>query len=157
MDLQRCALWACGYRAWIKKHSRSIGFITESFYGFVFWFSFDLYFDFRLILIVPCRTTGMSDGFCKWATLAFLRTIYIYKITAYHMIISITAAASGNACKSVYNPYASKGKVKKNPWSKTPCASVQSVGFFWPSSCSRRLTGRIMARLIYIHILIIYM
>ena len=29
------------------------------------------------------------------------------------MIISITAAASGNACKSVYNPYASKGKVKK--------------------------------------------
>ena len=45
------------------------------------------------------------------------------------MIISITAAASGNACKSVYNPYASKGKVKKNP-SKTPCASVISVSFF---------------------------
>ena len=34
-------------------------------------------------------------------------------------------AASGNACKSVYNPFASKkNKVKKNPWSKTPCASV---------------------------------
>ena len=29
------------------------------------------------------------------------------------MIISITAAASGNACKSVYNTYASKGKVKE--------------------------------------------
>ena len=28
-------------------------------------------------------------------------------------IISITAAASGHACKSVLNPYASKDKVKK--------------------------------------------
>ena len=29
---------------------------------------------------------------------------------------------------------------------------VISVSFFWPSFCSRRLTGRIIARLIYIHI-----
>ena len=35
-------------------------------------------------------------------------------------------AASGNACKSVFNPYINqKEKIKKtNPWSKTPCASV---------------------------------
>ena len=39
---------------------------------FDLWF-FDLYFDFRLILIVPCRTTGMSDGFCgkKTANIIF--------------------------------------------------------------------------------------
>ena len=47
------------------------------------------------------------------------------------------AAASGHACKSVYNPFASKGKVKKDPWSKTPCASDKSVSAFltfvlWP-------------------------
>ena len=54
-----------------------------------------------LIQIVPCRTIGILDGFCKWAALAFLRTIYAYKTIAYHMIISISAAASGNACKSV--------------------------------------------------------
>ena len=29
--------------------------------------------------------------------------------------------------------------------SKTPCASVLSVSVFWPSYCSRRLTGRITA------------
>ena len=54
-----------------------------------------------LILIVPCRTIGILDGFCKWAALAFLRTIYVCKTIAYHMIIYISAAASGNACKSV--------------------------------------------------------
>ena len=32
--------------------------------------------------------------------LAFLRTIYVYKIIAYHTAIFITAAASGYACKS---------------------------------------------------------
>ena len=37
------------------------------------------------------------------------------------MIISITAAASGNACKSVYNPYASKGKVKKKSVKDSVC------------------------------------
>ena len=54
-------------------------FITESLHGSVFWFFlFDLYFDFRLIwivpwqdkwdlrriflLIVPCRTRGIVDG-----------------------------------------------------------------------------------------------
>ena len=32
-------------------------------HGFVFVFRFDLYSDFRLILIVPCRTNGILDGF----------------------------------------------------------------------------------------------
>ena len=32
-------------------------------HGFVFVFRFDLYSDFRLILIVPCRTNGIIDGF----------------------------------------------------------------------------------------------
>ena len=64
-----------------------------------------------MIQIVPCRTIGILDGFCKWATLAFLRTIYVCKTIAYHMIISISAAASGNACESVYNPYVVKDSV----------------------------------------------
>ena len=37
------------------------------------------------------------------------------------MIISISAAASGNACKSVYNPYASKEKVKKSVVKDSVC------------------------------------
>ena len=37
-----------------KKHSRSIGFITESFYGFVFWFSFDS--DCTLTGQMGCQT-----------------------------------------------------------------------------------------------------
>ena len=123
---------------------------TDLFFDFLFWFSFWfwLYLD---------RTRGIVDGFCKCAALAFLRTIYVCKIIAYHTTIWITAAASGNACKSVWNPFASKkNKGQKKSVSKTPCASVRSVSFFWPSFCSRRLTGRIMAWLIYIHILNIY-
>ena len=45
--LLSCALWACGYRAWIKKRSRSItdlsrSLYTDPFFWFKFWFSFDL-------------------------------------------------------------------------------------------------------------------
>ena len=40
-------------------------------------------------------------------------------------IISITAAASGNACKSVYNPFCIKKQRSKKSVSKTPCASVK--------------------------------
>ena len=38
-----------------------------------------------------------------------------------------------------------KNNGQKKSVSKTPCASVLSVSFFWPSFCSRRLTGRITA------------
>ena len=41
--------------------------------------------------------------------------------------------------------YKSKNQRSKKSVSKTPCASVLSVSFFWPSFCSRRLTGRITA------------
>ena len=88
-------------------------FYTDSF--------FDLSFDF------DCTLAGQGDfrRILQVAALAFLRAIYVCKIIAYHTTIWITAAASGHACKSVYNPFASKKqKVKKNPWSKTPCASV---------------------------------
>ena len=49
-----------------KKNSRSITDATESFTRIrFFWcFLFDLYFDLLLILIVPCRTRGISYGFC---------------------------------------------------------------------------------------------
>ena len=116
-------------------------FYTDSF--------FDLSFDF------DCTLAGQGDfrRILQVAALAFLRAIYVCKIIAYHTTIWITAAASGHACKSVYNPFASKKQRSKKIRKRL---RVQSVSFFWPSSCSRRLTGRIMARLIYIHILIIY-
>ena len=45
------ALWACGYRAWIKKTLTEYHrFFSESFHGFVFWF---FLFDFLLTWIVP--------------------------------------------------------------------------------------------------------
>ena len=79
---------------------------TDPFFDFFFWFIFWfwLYLD---------RTRGIVDGFCKCAALAFLRTRYVCKIIAYHTTIWITAAASGHACKSVYNPFASKNKGQK--------------------------------------------
>ena len=93
---------------------------SDFFFWFIFWFW--LYLD---------RTRGIVDGFCKCAALAFLRTIYVCKIIAYHTTIWITAAASGNACKSVLNPFATKkNKGQKKSVSKTPCASVRSVSFF---------------------------
>ena len=73
------------------------------------------------------------------------RTIYA---RAYHTTIWITAAASGNACKSVYNPFASKEKVKKIRVKDSVCICAIRE-FFWPSFCSRRLTERIMARLCF--------
>ena len=79
-------------------------FYTDSF--------FDLSFDF------DCTLAGQGDfrRILQVAALAFLRAIYVCKIIAYHTTIWITAAASGHACKSVYNPFASKKtKVKKNP------------------------------------------
>ena len=50
ITLLRCALWACGYRAWIKKRSRNITDFFRSLYGSVFWF---FRFDFLLTWIVP--------------------------------------------------------------------------------------------------------
>ena len=99
------------------------GFITESFHGFVFWFSFwfCFWFLFWFWLYLAGQWRFKTDFASAWA-LAFIRTKY--------WMISFSAAASGNACKSVWNLFASKGKVKKNPWSKTPCASVISVSFF---------------------------
>ena len=119
-------------------------FYTDSF--------FDLSFDF------DCTLAGQGDfrRILQVAALAFLRAIYVCKIIAYHTTIWITAAASGNACKSVWNPYASKGKVKKRiRGQRLRAHPINPWALFWPSSCSRRLTGRIMAWLIYIHILII--
>ena len=125
---------------------------TDLFFDFFFWFIFWFPFWFWLYL---SRTIGILDGFCKWAALAFLRTIYVCKTIAYHMIISISAAASGNACKSVWNLFASKGKVKKIRVKDSVCIG-DNPWVFWPSFCSRRLTERIIARLIYIHYSIIY-
>ena len=123
--MQHGALWACGYRAWIKKHSRIITDATESFtrirflifsFWFIFWFSFWLYL---------AGQEGFQTDFASACALALQRNIYVCKIKYTNMTISISAAASGNACKSVYNPFESKKqKNKKNPWSTTPCASV---------------------------------
>ena len=71
-----------------------------------------------------------SNESCKCAALAISKIRY--------WMVSFSAAASGNACKSVWNPYINqKTKVKKDPWSKTPCASDKSVSAFltfvlWP-------------------------
>ena len=46
-------------------------------------------------------------------------------------------------------PLHRKRKVKKDPWSKTPCASFLSVSFFWSESCGRRLTGELWHDLPY--------
>ena len=76
--------------------------------------------------------------------------------TAKRCFCILSAAASGNACKSVLNPFASKEKVKKRSVVKDSVCIGAIRELFLTSSCSRRLTGRIIARLIYIHILIIY-
>ena len=58
-----------------------------------------------------------SNESCKCAALALSRVIY--------WIISISAAASGHACKSVYNPFASKKtKVKKIRVKDSVCISA---------------------------------
>ena len=47
-------------------HGYHSKFATESFTQIrflIFVFRFDLYSDFRLILIVPCKTNGILDGF----------------------------------------------------------------------------------------------
>ena len=119
--LLHCALWACGYRAWIKKTLTDYHRCNGVFSRIRFLiFSFDLSFDF------DCTLAGQGDfrRILQVAALAFLRAIYVCKIIAYHTTIWITAAASGHACKSVYNPFASKKtKVKKIRVKDSVCIS----------------------------------
>ena len=117
-------------------------FYTDSFFDFSFWFCFWFLFWFWLYL---ARQWGFKTDFASAWALAFIRTKY--------WMISFSAAASGNACKSVWNLFASKTKVKKNPCQRLRVHPCNPWAFFWPSSCSRRLTGRIIVWLIYIHIL----
>ena len=102
------------------------------------------------------RTRGIVDGFCKWAALAFLWAMYLCNIAACHTAIWITAAASDYACKSVWNPDINqKTKVKKIRVKDSVCICDNPWAFFWPSFCSRRLTERIIARLLPVLLLII--
>ena len=75
-------------------------------HGFVFWFIF----WFWLYL---GRTREILDGFCKWRHLLSLGQYIYVKLQYANMTILISAAASGHACKSVYNPFASKNKGQK--------------------------------------------
>ena len=126
---------------------------TDPFFDLVF----DLYFDFRLILIVPWQDKRdfRRITILNWLSLRppnVVSLILNRRSRQFFILHSsffiFSAAASGNACKSVWNLFASKGKVKKIRVKDSVCICAIRE-FFWPSFCGRRLTGRIMARLIH--------
>ena len=89
---------------------------TDSFFCLIYLLIF-IWFGLYLN-----RTNGISDGFCcekNTANIFLLNTNRTCKCAApalsrvRYWIISISAAASGNACKSVQNPFASKRKGQK--------------------------------------------
>ena len=120
-------------------------------------FLFDLNFDFLLILIVPWQDKWDFRRILQVGGTCFpLGNVCMQNNSISYDNLNHSSRKRLRLQIRMKSRYKSKNKGQKNPWSKTPCASVRSVSFFWPSFCSRRLTERIIARLIYIHIPIIY-
>ena len=120
-------------------------------------FLFDLNFDFLLILIVPWQDKWDFRRILQVGGTCFpLGNVCMQYCSISHGNLNHSSRKRQRLQIRMKSRYKSKNKGQKNPCQRLRVHQCDPWAFFWPSFCGRRLTERIMARLIPVHLYIIY-